>query len=81
MFLKVRSGAIDVAEISTSSDNVVASKEMASSERILKGHKIHEIEDFSTLLHGAEGVREMEALVPVASWLNAMFAKTGFDSL
>ena len=72
---------IDVAEISTSADGEVASKETALSERVLKGYKIYEIEDFSALLQSAEGVREIEGLVPVASWLNAMFAKNDFDSL
>ena len=81
MFLKIRSGVIEVAEISTSLDSEVASKEAASSELVLKGCKIYEIEDFWTLLQKAEGVREMERLLPVASWLSAMFAKAGPEPL
>lgn len=73
--MNVRSGTIDSTRISVSADPTDADEEAAGFNQLLKGVKIHEVEDFYTILRRIPNTNG-QAVYNVAQWLNNVLAKT-----
>lgn len=74
MYLRVRSGAVEADEISIGGEREVPSDETGVAKDILKGSKVHEINDFFPLLREKSNFGGPR-LTAISSWLNTMFGK------
>ena len=72
MYLKVRGGAITSSRVSLSSDEDSANTEREKFGAVLKDKKIHDIEDFNTVLNQVEHGSLKEVSI-ISAWLNYIF--------
>ena len=71
--MRIRSGTIDSAQISFSADRKLAGSETSSFEEILKGMRIHDIEDFYPILRQSV-MGSQDDIMSISHWLNTMLA-------
>ncbi|KAI9852859.1 MAG: Biotin/lipoate A/B protein ligase [Thelocarpon superellum] len=73
--LDVRSGVITAAHISLSDAADVAVAEAAQVDRMLKGRKLHDIDDWLTVVKGLRGHLHTRSSYALAQWLNDLLRR------